>query len=138
MDSLPLIVLAIVLVMAVVMLAGMAARQRSRSGLDYAYYQKQWAIVLSHKTHGRPGYQLAIFEADKLFDHALKSKGFAGQTMGERLKNAKSTLRNNDAVWFAHKLRNRLAHEQDVPLDGIATEKALRAFKAGLKDLGAM
>lgn len=137
MDSLPLIALAVVLLIAVALFAGIGGLNRRRSGLDHAYYQKQWNMILSYKNNGGAGLQLAVFEADKLLDHALKSRGYGGQTMGDRLKDARGSFMNNDAVWQAHKLRNRLAHEQDVQLSGMAVDQALRGFRGALKDLGA-
>lgn len=138
MDSLLLLVLAAVLIVGVVFLAGIGSLNRRRSGLDHAYYQKQWAIIEGFKNNGGAGLQLAIFEADKLLDHALKGRGYQGDTMGERLKSANRAFMNTNAVWDAHKLRNRLAHEQNVPLNSLVTDKALRSFKAALKDLGAL
>jgi transposase len=58
--------------------------------------------------------------------------------MGDRLKNARGSFMNNNAVWEAHKLRNRLAHEQNVQLNSFSVDQALKGFKAGLKDLGAL
>jgi hypothetical protein len=138
MDSLLLILFAAVLIVGVIMLAGVTKFGRSRSCLDRAYFQKQWDLIESYKKNGSTGWQLAIFEADKLLDHALRTLSFGGQTMGDRLKDARGSLHNNDAVWSAHKLRNRLAHEQNVPLNGIVVDKALRSFKGALKDLGAL
>lgn len=138
MDNLPLIVLAIVLVIAVVFFFAIGGLNKKRSGLDHAYFQKQWQTIEGFKTNGSAGWQLAIFEADKLLDYALKARGYSGDTMGERLKSANRSFMNSNAVWQAHKLRNRLAHEQNVQLNGIAVDQALRGFKAALKDLGAL
>lgn len=138
MDSLPLIAFAVILIIGVALLAGIGGLNRRRSGLDHAYYQKQWTTIEGFKNNGGAGLQLAVFEADKLLDHALKNRGFGGETMGERLKSANRAFMNTNAVWDAHKLRNRLAHEQNVQLNGIVVDKALRAFRAALKDLGAL
>lgn len=138
MDSLLLILFAAILIVGAVMLAGVTGLGRSRSRLDRAYFQKQWNVIESYKKNGSAGWQLAIFEADKLLDHALRTLSYGGETMGDRLKDARRTFHNNDAVWSAHKLRNRLAHEQNVPLNGIVIDKALRGFKGALKDLGAL
>jgi hypothetical protein len=137
-DSLPLIALAIVLLFAVVLFAGIGTLNKKRSGLDHAYYQKQWQMIQGYKNNGGAGLQLAVLEADKLLDHALKHRGYAGQTMGDRLKSARGSFMNNDAVWQAHKLRNRLAHEQNVPINSLTVDQALRGLKAALKDLGAL
>lgn len=138
MDSVPLILLAIVLVLAVVFFAGITTLNKKRSGLDHAYYQKQWQTIMGFKQNGGAGWQLAVFEADKLLDHALKNRGFSGDTMGERLKSANRAFMDTNAVWHAHKLRNRLAHEQNVSLNSVVVDQALRGFRAALKDLGAL
>jgi hypothetical protein len=138
MDSALLILLAVVLLVAVGLFAGLGALNKKRSGLDHAFYVSQWQKIEGFKTNGGAGWQLAIFEADKLLDHAMKARGIPGQTMGDRLKNAKGSFMNLNAVWQAHKLRNRLAHEQNVPLNGVVVDQALRSLKAALKDLGAL
>jgi hypothetical protein len=137
-DSLPLIALAVILLVAVALFAGIGGLNKKRSGLDHAYFEKQWKNIEAFKANGGAGLQLAIMEADKLLDHALKNRGYSGQTMGDRLKAARGSFMNNDAVWQAHKLRNRLAHEQDVQLNGMMADQALRGFRAALKDLGAL
>jgi hypothetical protein len=81
---------------------------------------------------------LAIINADKLLDTALKKRRFSGKTMGERLVSAQKKFTNNDSVWFAHKLRNRLVHEQDVSLREKDVKEALIGFRQALKDLGAL
>jgi hypothetical protein len=136
-DSLPLIALVIVLLVAIVLFAGIGKLNKKHSGLDHVYYQKQWQTIEGYKSNGGAGLQLAVLEADKLLDHALKHRGYSGATMGERLKSARGSFMNNDAVWHAHKLRNRLAHEQNVPLNALTVDQALRGFRAALKDLGA-
>lgn len=138
MDSLLLIGFAVIVLIGVLFLAGIGALNRKRSGLDHAYYQKQWATIEGFQKNGGAGLQLAVFEADKLLDSALKHRGFAGETMGERLKSAHRAFMNTDAVWRAHKLRNRLAHEQNVSLNTAQAAEALRSFKAALKDVGAL
>ncbi len=138
MDSVMLLGFAAIVVFGVLFLAGITALNRKRSGLDHAYYQKQWATIEGFQKNGGAGLNLAIFEADKLLDHALKHRGFRGDTMGERLKDASRAFMDRDGVWRAHKLRNRLAHEQNVSLGFGQADQALRSFKAALKDLGAI
>ena len=83
-------------------------------------------------------YKLAVIEADKLVDRAFKERGLRGQTMGERLVSAGEFLSDKEAVWQAHKLRNRLVHEMDIELSLVQTKKALASFARALKDLGAL
>jgi hypothetical protein len=80
---------------------------------------------------------LAIIDADKLLDEALRKHRFKGKTMGERLVSAQRMISDNDAVWYAHKLRNRLVHEPNVRLKKNEARTALAGFRQGLRDLGA-
>ncbi len=81
---------------------------------------------------------MAIINADKLLDEALKKSHYKGKTMGERLVSAQHQLGDNDAVWNAHKLRNRLVHEDMSKLKEREVKHALVGFRGGLKDLGAL
>jgi len=109
-----------------------------RSHLDKKYYQKQWQEITSSVSTDSSTQQFAILQADKLLDRALKEKGYSGATMAERMKKANNAFSQRDAVWLAHKLRNRIAHEDNVRINPVWTEKALRSFQRGLKDLGAL
>lgn len=68
----------------------------------------------------------------------MKSQGYSGEVMAERLKQAQTKLSDRNAVWSAHKLRNALAHEVGFDLVASQAQEALRAFERGLKDLGAL
>ena len=83
----------------------------------------------------------AIMEADKLADFVLKAKGVAGNTMGERMKNARNKFGNYDDynnLWFAHKVRNNIAHETMHDLSFAEAKKAMEYFKKALKELGVL
>lgn len=58
----------------------------------------------------------AVMEADKLVDHTLKLKGYAGETFADRLRNAQSNIDHQiyQSIWEGHKVRNTLAHEHDA------------------------
>jgi hypothetical protein len=105
--------------------------------LNQEYYQKRWSELLT-KVKTQDGMAIAIIDADKLLDEALKKKHFKGKTMGERLVSAQRSLSDNDAVWYAHKLRNRLVHENNVKLKKSHVQRALAGFRQGLRDLGAL
>jgi hypothetical protein len=104
--------------------------------LNQDYFLDRWGELLL-RVRSPEGMILAVIDADKLLDEALKKKNFKGKTMGERLVSAQRSLTDNDAVWYAHKLRNRLVHEPDVKLKKNEAQKALTGFKVGLQDLGA-
>lgn len=134
MDIVLMIFLAIVVIAGLVLLVGMGQFTRRRSGLDVKYYRDRWAKIEQVQKMGEPGWQVAIIQADKLLDRALKERGFSGETMGERLKSSHA----GDKIWAAHKVRNRIAHESDVKLNAIVVNQALRGFKQGLKNVGAL
>ena len=81
---------------------------------------------------------LAIINADKLVDEALKLIGYKGKTMGERLVAAQRTLTNNDGVWFGHKLRNKLVHEETTKVQKRDVQMALKGLRQALLDLGVL
>lgn len=111
--------------------------RRPRKDLDRKYFQARWRELQKglNKTETWP---LAIIGADKLLDEALRKRKFKGKTMGERLVSAQRNLSNNDGVWFAHKLRNRLVHEVDVKLSEREVKKALIELRQALRDVGAL
>lgn len=121
----------------VVLLLLMALISRRGGTLDKAYYTKKWRGVEQAMKTPDIGPKMAVIEADKLLDNALKKSKFRGETMGERLRSAERALKNYQAVWDAHKLRNRLVHE-DVVLKKRQATSALGAFRSALKSLGAL
>lgn len=105
--------------------------------IDKTPFRDAWKIITEKARHEET-WEIAIINSDKLLDAALRKKGYKGATMGERLINAKNSLSNKNAVWEAHKLRNRLVHEQHVKLSGPKVYESLKGFETALKDLGAL
>jgi hypothetical protein len=58
----------------------------------------------------------AVMEADKLVDHVLRIKGHQGETFADRLRSAQGAIESNlyDKIWQGHKVRNQLAHENEL------------------------
>jgi len=107
--------------------------------LDVNKYRMRWLeIETIIQKSDQQSCHFAIMEADKLLDIAMKQSGIQGDTMGERLKNAKSKLSDRNGVWTAHKLRNQIVHEADVNVSYDSAKKALGGFKKALRDLGAI
>lgn len=128
-----------VLIVAVVGAVYLAFATKRRPILDQAKYQAHWLEIEHSVAKDNPAsWQLAIMNADKLLDQALRERRFGGKTMGERMKAAQSSWKNANHVWSAHKIRNQLAHETDARVNYEVTLRALAAFKQGLKDLGAI
>jgi len=127
---------AVVLLLLVVFLASWLARRKPHK-LNVAYFQKRWQEAQG-LCSGENTWPLAVINADKLVDEALKKRKYKGKTMGERLVAAQHDLTNNDSVWFGHKLRNKLVHEDLTKLSKKNVMEALVGFRQALKDLGAL
>jgi len=120
----------------VLLVIGRLSRKFARP-LNQKYFSNKWMDILERvKTYD--GMVLSVIDADKLLDEALRKKHFRGKTMGERLVSAQRSITDNDSVWYAHKLRNRLVHEPEVRLRKNEAKNALAGFKQGLRDLGAL
>lgn len=110
--------------------------------IDRAEIQRKWdEIESTFSLGGNSRLKSSIMEADKLVDYVLKAKNINGSTFGERLKNAKSHFKNYDDynnLWFAHKVRNNIAHEAMHDLSFAEAKKSLDYFKKALKELGVL
>lgn len=141
MDSNPsmLFFLFAVLIAAVVGVVFLFITNKQGPKLNVARYQTRWlAIENSVRKDNKASWQLAIMNADKLLDQALRERRFKGQTMGERMKSAQKVWKNANHVWGAHKVRNQLAHEVNATISYDTTLRSLSGFKQALKDLGAI
>lgn len=139
MDGTIILFFAAILIVAGLLFAVITLTKKGAVQLDVDKYRVKWmAIEQQLKRDQEASYHMTILNADKLLDHALKARGVKGETMGERMKNAKDTWHDANAVWSAHKLRNQIAHEADVRIDYNDTRRALTGFKQALKDIGAI
>jgi hypothetical protein len=129
-------ILAIVILIVVIGIIFAVLEHRPRT-LNVDYFKKRWQELQKHCAT-QSTWPLAIIEADKLLDEALKKSHFKGKTMGERLVSAQHTITNNNSVWFGHKLRNTLVHETGVKLRQKDIRAALVGFRQALKDLRAL
>lgn len=128
-----------VLILAVVLILFISFKGKGSPALKREKFQAHWLqIENSISRDNLPACQLAIMNADKLLDMALKERRFKGENMGERMKNAQNTWKNANSVWTAHKVRNKLAHEPGASVSYELTLQTLSAFKQGLKDVGAI
>lgn len=69
--------------------------------------------IQAHVASDNPNdWKLAIIEADIILDGLLKDRGYAGNTLGERLRSISvNQLGSLQDAWEAHKIRNMIAHE---------------------------
>ena len=106
---------------------------------DKEEYQADFlAIENSLSKENDLSFNAAVVEADKLLDKALMEMGLPGKTMGERMKSAQGKFSSNNSIWYAHKMRNAIAHERNFKVDYNKAVHALKAYRQALKDLGAI
>lgn len=130
----PFILAAVILVAFI--LAFYVLIKSSRKKLNAAHQQfikKQWKNITEESFNNM---HTAILNADKLLGHALELRGYRG-SVGEQLKKSDAIFSSIDSVWFAHKIRNRIAHEIGVNISKTEGNKVLNIFKNALNDLGA-
>ncbi|MDC0449083.1 hypothetical protein OAL67_00550 [bacterium] len=100
--------------------------------------QQEW-INIKTLVAGKSPSQLrqAIISADKTLDNALRDI-VEGETMGERLKNAKDKFPSwevYDKVWKAHKIRNNIVHESGYEPPYFVVQEAVESLRQGLAAL---
>jgi hypothetical protein len=128
-----------VLVVGILLIVVIALTKKGPSQLDIDKYRLRWLAIEKQLDREQPtSFHMTVLNADKLLDQALRERGVRGETMGERMKTAKDTWSNANAVWTAHKLRNQIAHESDIQVGYDDARRALAGFKQALKDIGAI
>jgi hypothetical protein len=128
-----------VLVVGILLIVVIALTKKGPSQLDVDKYRLRWLAIEKQLDREQPtSFHMTVLNADKLLDQALRERGVRGETMGERMKTAKDTWSNANAVWTAHKLRNQIAHESDIQVGYDDARRALAGFKQALKDIGAI
>ena len=138
MPQMVFLVIAIVAV-ALLVLVAMVLSGKRRHTFNVQEYQTRWLkIENSLDKDNRRSYGMAVLDADKLLDRALNEMGIPGKSMGEKLKKLGNRMPDLNKVWFAHKLRNQIAHDSDFEINYNQARQALTIFRQALKNLGAI
>ena len=101
---------------------------------------KKWEAIMERlEKNNESDYKVAIIEVDNIFDDLLIKMGYQGEDMGERLKQVtKAQLASIDELWQAHKIRNRIAHEQDFKLTYLQAKRAIEIYQQATDNLEAL
>lgn len=138
MPSVVFLILAIIIIGILVFIA-ISITGNKNYEFDKEEYQTDFlAIENSLSKDNELSFNAAVIEADKLLDKALMEMGLPGKTMGERMKSASNKFSSNNSIWYAHKMRNMIAHERNFKVDYNKASHALKAYRQALKDLGAI
>jgi hypothetical protein len=112
--------------------------RHSQPSLNRELVRNRWGKVLSFAKEGEAGKQQAVIEADKLVDYVLRQYNIRGDSMADRMRGAEDMIPNYQQLWQAHKLRNKLVHEQGVKLSKKDVQLSLRTYQTALKGLKAL
>ena len=113
---------------------------RSFRAFEAVGFIKRWERTKRRlKKDWEPELKLSIIEADQLLDDLLKRMGYAGESLGERLKQLNSNvLPNIDQVWEAHKIRNNIVHDPDYKLSLSRTREIIKIYEQTFQNLEAL
>lgn len=105
--------------------------------LRNALLKERWQQILKRANMASPdALKLAVIDADKVVDDALRQLGFEGSTMAERLTNLSSDeLKTLDRLWRAHRVRNSLVHTPGYQVQPEAAKEAIQNYEAFLKEV---
>ena len=101
----------------------------------------QWNQIQSHLDSESPNdWKLAIIEADIMLDKTLTDAGYAGTSVGEKLKSASpqsmTTIRD---AWDAHMIRNKIAHQgSDFVLTKRTARETITKYQRVFQEFGVM
>ena len=109
-----------------------------QSNISRKQAQESWRrIEEQFYRGGESDLKVAILEADKLLNDALREAGIMGIQLGDRLKKTNiGQIPNLNELWQAHKLRNQIAHEPNFKMKRDVAERALGIYEAALRNLG--
>lgn len=121
----------VLVVLAAIVLVGVLwkSRRRGMSVSSRVKVEKALSQAMNQQDPVR-----RVWSMDTALDLALGELGFAG-SLGEKLKKAGPRIPNIQAVWDAHKLRNRLAHEHDAAVSQAEIDRAVRILEHAIRFL---
>lgn len=102
---------------------------------------RRWLDVEMHIESENPNdWKLAIIEADVMLEEILEKAGYAGTTIGDKLKSASPTsFTTVDQAWRAHRVRNQIAHGgADFVLTKKVAQETIAQYKMVFKEFNAI
>ena len=121
-------------------LEGITNREKLYSQLYRGHASnKRWDDVEHHISTNNPNdWKLAIIEADIMLGEMLEQIGYAGTTIGDKLKSASPTsFTTLDQAWRAHRVRNEVAHGgADFVLTKKMADETIKQYKMVFQEFG--
>ena len=113
---------------------------RRQTPIPVGKLTSKWNKIQKHmESDSETEWRTAVIGADAILDEVIKSAGYKGETMGERLKNIKPyQFPGIDDAWRAHKIRNFLAHDTEYKLSRQVAEGTMEIYKRIFVELGVL
>ncbi len=99
----------------------------------------RWHYILTLiESPNESDWRVAIIEADTMLDEILDKKGMVGETLSEKLEQARSNgYAFIQGAWDAHIIRNQIAHQgSDFTLTQIEGRRVIRMYQSFFEELG--
>jgi len=99
--------------------------------------QNRWIHIQDLiKSYNANDWRQAIIEADIILEEMLEKMGYAGVTIGDKLKVIeRSDFLTLDKAWSAHKVRNQIAHDgSNFKLTRDVAEKTIKDFEGVFRE----
>ena len=133
----PETIVAIIGAVIAVLGVGFIIVRRLPKKIKRVHFTRKWREI-QRMCRDKSNWQDVVLSADDLLDEALKKRKKPGKSMGERLVHTQKEFSNNDAVWQAHKLANKINQEESFTPNEKQVKDSLIAFRQALRDLGAL
>lgn len=113
---------------------------RHQRAYGVAEIARKWASLQKRlQSDNAADWKLAIIEAENVLDEVLARLGFAGETLGERLKRInRDQLPSREDLVKAHEIRNNIIHDPDYLLNLEETNQAIGVYGRCLQELNAL
>ena len=101
----------------------------------------QWAGITAHVASDQPNdWKLAVIEADIMLDRVLSEAGYAGNSVGEKLKSTSpQNFTTIQDAWDAHIIRNKIAHEgSDFVVTHRIAKEAITKYERVFREFGVL
>ena len=97
---------------------------------------KQWEKIRQRlEAPVEAEWKIAVIDADMLVDDLLRRMGYAGSSLGDRLKSISSEqLSSIEAIWAGHKVRNKVVHDPNMTFLHREAREAITNFEVFLKE----
>ncbi|MEK7586023.1 MAG: hypothetical protein AAB477_02195 [Patescibacteria group bacterium] len=99
----------------------------------------RWHYILTlMESSNESDWRVAIIEADTMLDEALAREGIVGETLSEKLEQARTNgyayIQN---AWDAHLVRNQIAHAgSEFSLSQVEGRRVVRLFQTFFEEIG--